>query len=390
MRKAVQLGAGNIGRGFIGQLFSLSSLEVAFIEVDLSIVGAMNADRRYPVRVVSESGDRESYVENVRAVSGLDAEAAAREIVDAAVVGTAVGANILPRIAPTLALGLRRRWEADNFEPLNVILCENLAGADEAFRSMVAPLLEAPDRERLGRLVGFARASVGRMVPVMTEAMREGNPLRIWVEAYDHLQVDADAFVGEVPALYNVEPVRPFELYVQRKLYIHNMGHAAVAYLGALSGYSSIWEAVSFPPIARAARRAMLESAAAIAADQGVPQGPLEEHVEELLGRFANRKLGDTIERVGRDLPRKLAPRDRLVGSLELCAKHGLPRDGIREAMVAALLFKDSFSTEVADRLAASGAKAFLELHCGLPAGGEDVLAISSRLEEIKKKRVAV
>jgi mannitol-1-phosphate 5-dehydrogenase len=384
VKKAVQFGAGNIGRGFIGQLLSLSGYEVAFAEVDAKIVEAMNADRRYPVRVVSERGGSESYVDNIHAVNGLDVAAVAREVAGAEVIGTAVGANILPRIAPTLAAGLKLRWESGNEAPLNVILCENLVDADKAFRDMVAANLEAPDEERLMRTVGFVRASVGRMVPVMTDEMREGNILRIWVEEYDHLHVDAEGFVGPPPSVYNMEPVAPFELYVQRKLYIHNMGHAAAAYLGALRGYRFIWEAVGDPSIARVARAAMEESAGAIAVEHGVDVEPLLEHVDDLLGRFANRKLGDTIERVGRDLPRKLAPRDRLIGALELCAKKKLPRGHIAQAIAAALLFDDSASRVVQNMIASEGARAVLEKLCGLDRSDPDVSVILERYKSLK------
>lgn len=383
MKMALQFGAGNIGRGFIGQLFSRSGYEVVFAEVDRRIVEAMNAERRYPVRVVSEKGDSESLVENVRAVNGLDVAAVAREVAEAEVVGTAVGANILPRIAPTLAAGIRLRWESDNKAPLNVILCENLAGADEAFREMVAAELGVSERDRLKRLVGFVRASVGRMVPVMNESMREGNVLRIWVEEYDHLPVDAEGFVGPPPPVYNMEPVAPFELYVQRKLYIHNMGHAATAYLGALRGYDFIWEAIGDRSIARIAGGAMAESARAIAAEHGVEVAPLLDHVDDLLRRFANRRLGDTIERVGRDLPRKLAPRDRMIGALGLCAKHRLPHTNIAEAIAAALLFEDSESTVVKDRIAAEGPRAVLETLCGLSSSGPAIDPILERYEEL-------
>ncbi len=384
MKKAVQFGAGNIGRGFIGQLFSRSGYEVVFAEVDLKVVDAMNSARRYPVRVVSDKGDVETYVETVRAVNGADVEAVVRELAHAEVVGTAVGANVLSRIAPTLATGLELRWRTGIIAPLNIILCENLVDVDKAFREMVAARLHGQDRERLKRLVGFVRASVGRMVPVMTDEMREGNILRICVEEYDHLPVDAEGFSGPPPKVHNMECVAPFELYVERKLYIHNMGHASVAYLGVLRGHRYIWEAIGDPVVAATARAAMEESAKAIAVEHGVDIDPLLEHVEDLIARFANRKLGDTIERVGRDLARKLAPRDRLVGALALCAKHGLPRAHIIEALAAALLFADSVSTAVPDRVAAEGPRAVLESLCGLAPGDPDIPAIVKRFEALK------
>ena len=389
MKRAVQFGAGNIGRGFIGQLLSRSGYEVVFAEVDAGIVAAMNASRRYPVRIVSDSGDTEAYVENVRAVNGGDVAAVAREIAGAEIVGTAVGAGALQRIAPTLAAGLALRWRTEIMAPLNVILCENLVDADEALRGMVAARLDDGDRERLARLVGFARASVGRMVPVMTDEMREGNVLRICVEAYDRLPVDAEGFVGKPPLVLNMEPVAPFRIYVERKLYIHNMGHAAAAYLGALRGYRFIWEAVGDPRIAGAARSAMEESARAIAEEHGVDPGPLLGHAEDLLARFANRKLGDTIERVGRDLPRKLAPRDRLAGALGLCARRGLPRDHIALAIAAALLFDDPASSAVKDRIAAFGPRAALIDFCGLDEAGPDLDLVLGLYGALKEEKAA-
>lgn len=43
----------------------------------------------------------------------------------------------------------------------------------------------------------------------------------------------------------------------------------------------------------------------------------------ELIDRFGNRLLGDTVERVGKDTKRKLSENDRLVGAANLCLKHG-------------------------------------------------------------------
>jgi mannitol-1-phosphate 5-dehydrogenase len=178
--------------------------------------------------------------------------------------------------------------------------------------------------------------------------------------------------------------VSPFEFYVQRKLYIHNMGHAAVAYLGALRGYRYIWEAVGDPAVAEVARAAMGESARAIAAEHGCAAAPLLEHVEDLLTRFANRKLGDTIERVGRDLQRKLSPRDRLAGAIALCARHGLPREHIAQALAAALLFDDGSSASLRESLASQGPLRILSSLCGLEPDSPDASAVVAFYEKLK------
>ena len=52
MKKAVMYGGGNIGRGFIGMLFSQSGYEVAFIDVAKPVIEHLNTNRCYPVRIL--------------------------------------------------------------------------------------------------------------------------------------------------------------------------------------------------------------------------------------------------------------------------------------------------------------------------------------------------
>ena len=47
--KAVMYGGGNIGRGFIGMLFSMSGYEVTFIDVAEPVIEGLNREKKYPV-----------------------------------------------------------------------------------------------------------------------------------------------------------------------------------------------------------------------------------------------------------------------------------------------------------------------------------------------------
>ena len=61
-------GAGNIGRGFIGQLFSQSGYEVVFLDINPVIIERLNNDRGYPVQIIGEGVDKEVFIENVRGI----------------------------------------------------------------------------------------------------------------------------------------------------------------------------------------------------------------------------------------------------------------------------------------------------------------------------------
>jgi mannitol-1-phosphate 5-dehydrogenase len=72
--KAVMYGAGNIGRGFIGQKFYLSGYETVFIDVNMAVVDAINASGEYPFYVTGKDSYDEQPVKNVSALDGRDNE----------------------------------------------------------------------------------------------------------------------------------------------------------------------------------------------------------------------------------------------------------------------------------------------------------------------------
>jgi mannitol-1-phosphate 5-dehydrogenase len=369
MKKAVMYGAGNIGRGFIGQLFSESGYEVVFIDVNTEIIDKLNDDRKYPVKILKGMESKEIIVENVRGINGIDVIKVAKEIAEADIMATAVGVNILPRIAMPIAEGLKKRWLNGNMEPFNIIICENLLDANHYLSEIIKKYLNETEKGNFDILVGMVEASIGRMVPVMTPEMQEGDILRICVEEYGVLPVDKDGFKGEIPNIKNMKPFSPFNFYIQRKLYIHNMGHALTAYLGKLKGYTYIWEAIKDPNIKIAALRAMQDSAIAMSLEHGVKLDSLLEHVEDLIYRFGNKQLGDTVNRVGNDTIRKLSSNDRLIGAADLCVKHGINPSNICLGIAAGMKFDsepDSNLIGVRDKIANDGPWEVINKICGL------------------------
>lgn len=320
--KAVMYGGGNIGRGFIGQLLSQSGYEVTFVDVVDAVVDTLNRDHKYPVRILSNEGHKDVDVVNVSAVNGNNMEAVADAIANADIMATAVGARILKFIVPNIVAGLRKRW-AMGKAPLNIIICENLMDANKVLEEMLKAQLTEEEKAIFDENVGLVEASIGRMVPVQTEEMKDGDPMRVCVESYGFLPVDKAAFKGEIPEITNMVPFEPFDFYIKRKLYIHNMGHATCAYLGDLLGLEYIYQAIDVLEIRIIVQNAMLESAAALSKTYGVELGGIVCHIEDLLYRFTNKALKDTCARVGGDPARKLSLEDRLIGSSKLVQKTG-------------------------------------------------------------------
>ena len=226
MKKAVIFGGGNIGRGFLGQLLYESGFETVFIDINKELIGKLNKDRSYPIKIVCNEYQKEILIQNVRAAH---TDNAALEVADSDIIFTSTGINALPYIAGGLKEGLRNRKAG-----VDIIICENHISADKYLGDLIKPAGN----------IGLVRASVGRMVPIMTEDMYEGCITKVWVEPFCMLPVDKSAFKNPIPKIKGMVPSEPFDYYIQSKLYLHNMGHAIAAYLGMQKGYEFIWQAM--------------------------------------------------------------------------------------------------------------------------------------------------
>lgn len=321
----VQFGAGNIGRSFVGQLFARAGYEVVFVDVVPEIVEALNRQRRYRVEI-RDRNPQTIWVEGVRAVDGRDQPAVIAELKTCRLCATSVGPKALPLLFPTFAQALQERVAA-GAPPLDVILAENLRDAARVVREGIRPLLTPgfPLQENLG----LVETSIGKMVPIMPEEVRRQDPLLVYAEAYNTLICDRLGFRNPVPDVPGLDARDNMVAYVDRKSFIHNFGHALCAYFAHLEAPELVttWQAVEHRTVGPAVRAGMWESARALVAEYPAEftEQSLGDHIEDLLRRFANRALGDTLYRVGRDVTRKLSREDRVIGPLLLEAKHGAP-----------------------------------------------------------------
>lgn len=55
MKKAVQFGAGNIGRGFIGLVLEQAGYHVVFADINQNVIDKLNNEKSYTVHVMDEN-----------------------------------------------------------------------------------------------------------------------------------------------------------------------------------------------------------------------------------------------------------------------------------------------------------------------------------------------
>ncbi|EIA19925.1 mannitol-1-phosphate 5-dehydrogenase [Listeria fleischmannii subsp. coloradonensis] len=182
---AVHFGAGNIGRGFIGLLLSQAGYRENPIKWYSPQKNELHVRKSYKVVLAAEEKE-EIMVTNVDAINSLiEPEKLTDAIHQAKIVTTAVGPNVLPKIAKSISLGLENRPN----EPLLIIACENMIGGSELLKEEVYKYLSPEGKKHADLYVRFPNAAVDRIVPNQTNI----DPLEVLVEPFFEWVVEKPA-----------------------------------------------------------------------------------------------------------------------------------------------------------------------------------------------------
>ena len=381
MKKAIQFGAGNIGRGFIGALLSKAGYHVVFADVNTEIINKINSDKKYTIHVMDTICSEEE-ISNISGVISTSDEIY-KEIVEAEIITTAVGPVVLPRIAPTIAKGIALRKEKGIKTYLNIIACENAIKASSQLEEEVKKYLNEEEIEYLKEFVGFPNCSVDRIVP----PVKSENILDVVVENYYEWNVEKSAFKGEIPKIEGMNLVDNLMAYIERKLFTLNTGHAITAYFGYLKGYETIEESIKDEVIYGFVKNAMIESGKGLIAKYNFDEEAHYKYIDKIIDRFKNPYLKDDVAMVGREPLRKLNENDRLIKPLITARGFNINTDNLLLGVGAALHYdnkEDSQSVQLQSLINEKGIKASLA-EISKISGDTDVLdKIEKYYDEVK------
>ena len=182
--RAVHFGAGNIGRGFIGEVLAANGFEITFVDVNHTIIDALNERKEYEIELADESKEKIT-VKNVKGINNqTNAEKVIQEIAEADLVTTAIGPNILPFIAELIAKGIQEREKEGSTTSLDIIACENMIGGSAFLEKEVYKYL--PETSFTDKYIGFPNAAVDRIVPLQ----HHEDPLFVQVEPFKEWVID--------------------------------------------------------------------------------------------------------------------------------------------------------------------------------------------------------
>lgn len=367
MKKAIQFGAGNIGRGFIGAVLSEAGYHVVFADVNELVVNKINEDGKYTVAIM-DTECTEQVITNISAVDSRSPELA-KEIAQAQVVTTAVGLGILPRIAGALAAGIAERQAQGITDYLNVIACENGLRASSQLKEHVYSHLSDEQKAYADEYVAFPDCSVDRIVP----PIKSENPIDVVVEKFYEWNVERASIKGELK-MEGMNLADNLIAYIERKLFTLNTGHAITAYLGKLKGLSTIADSIADEEIYTIVKAAMQESGEGLVAKYGFDHDAHFAYIDKIIGRFRNPHLQDDVTRVGREPLRKLSANDRLIKPTMTAVEHGFATPNLVLGIGAALHYnnpEDPQSVQLQQAIAEVGVAKAFEQFSGVSADSE-------------------
>lgn len=348
MKTFLGIGFGPIQTGiFLKGAFAGGMERLVIAEVDQKLVDAVRADDGEVTINVAASDhiyqEKFTGVEIYNPQVPGDLEELVKIASTADELATALpGVDFFKFIAPWLNEGFRLNLDKRRF----IYTAENDNHAAEKLAALLDKSLTNCHclNTVVGKMSGIISAADGeaRNLAMLSPHAERGH----LVEAFDTIYISRAPGIAErsVSGLHEKDDLYPFE---EAKLYGHNAIHFLLGILGSERGYSHMSELAQEADLMSTARSAFInESGRALVAKwQGVDelftsQG-FEAYADDLLQRMTNPFLTDAIERITRDLPRKLSWNDRIVGTMRLALSQNVTPTIISRgaALASAALF---------------------------------------------------
>lgn len=341
---AIHFGAGNIGRGFIGEILAQNNFTITFVDVEEKLIEEMNRKKCYTIEIADVSSEQI----NVKGVEGINSATNSNDVISkfltVTIVTTAVGPSVLPKIAKLISEGLKYRYIHSITEPLNIIACENMIGGTYYLYQEIESYLTESEIEFVKKYVGFPNAAVDRIVPAQSH---EDNILTVSVEPFKEWVIEKNEIKGNViKNLRDIHYVEDLKPYIERKLFTVNTGHATIAYVGHYLGHATISDALEDGKVEEMVIGVLDETSKLLIEKWSFDEQTHKEYVNKVINRFKNVLISDEIIRVGRSPLRKLGAQERFIKPLVELKERNLNHCYLIKLIAFVMLYRDLHDDE--------------------------------------------
>lgn len=386
MKRAIIIGAGRIGRGFIAELMARNDFEIIFFEYSPSVVDDLNRIGSYTVHVLGNEV-KNTFIDNIKAFETNDYQSFSNYWDNNTMIFTAVGGKNLPAVGKLISEAYNFK---DNLEfKSNVITCENWIDPAVDLKNSILKYIDVNKEKSFIENIGIAESVVMCTGTGAPDNYVLSNPLDTWVQDFWYLPIDGEAIKGETPEIKYVKFVENFGNLLKQKIYTNNTSVATVAYLGYLLGLKQVAESANHPRIQPILDGVYEEINEILIKSLNIdPEGQYE-FSKAAKQKYTDERIVDIVVRIARDPLRKLGPMDRFIGPINLAISVGVNPKNIALGAAAALLFdysQDESAQEMQNLIQKHGVGYILETVSKLDANGKTYQLILESLNILKEE----
>lgn len=296
----IHFGAGNIGRGLVGQIAQENGVSLVFVDVVTQVIKQLNQLNQYTICCWPSNTKI-----IIRHCYGLhlvyDQAKVIATIAQATMLTTAVGINNLPSLINYITAALKQRKSK---EKLIIAAFENGFKTSEWLYKQIIN-----QNAFYQTKLTFVNMVIDRLIPAQNNALidvnvedfycvwyQKQNPITNWLLAYT---------TNEITGCY--------QSCFAKKFYGLNGLHFGIAMIGFKHQHQYIHQTINDPNCSWIINNFIFEASVAIANITKNDLNQIQKYLQNNLQRFANPYLQDTIKRIARNAKQKISPKERIL-----------------------------------------------------------------------------
>ena len=382
MKNVIIVGAGRLGKGFMGETFYNAGWKITFLDNDPRVIQELNRTHTYEVSVHTTKRVFTNTIKNYDAYLVDDYEHVLKAFLKADLLMLPLYPSDFPAAANELAVYFNQQFKVDPTAKKTLICLTNknhlINQITQDFRSHLAD-----DEVRNW----FDQNVVIRDSIVRRSTDADSNyATKLVTTAVASLIIQGPVYsdfsdVKWLDVRDNVEMLKDI------KVFTINGPHATTAYEGYLQGYDDIAKAETDEKVHQLVQGVHDETIEAVLYEYPVTRDQIRE-LEYLPA--AKDEMSDSIYRVGFDPIRKVGKNDRLMGVINLCEKYHLPYTAHVKALTAAFAYdepRDSQAMKIQADIKEMGITKTISKYIERPTTNTVVQQIAAEYDKIKKQR---
>ena len=393
--EVVIIGAGNSGRGMLGEMFSNDGqYHIIFADIDSELVDGLKQQKNYHVEMTNLASCT-SVIKEVKDFEVLDVnkehEKYIKKLASVKLICTALKANGFDLAIKHLVEMIRLRHELSISTKVYITLGANYVGLYEYFDEAIKKELSNEELAYYKEYIVLVMSIVNRK-NLKPFSLRNNDPYFIEGDDKPVLRVERSAVqsLEPMPKFFKLEDNLSAAMAV--KIWSGNVVQCSMAFVALSKGMRKTIEAVYDEQSHELAYKAAIEAIYGVDCEFGINED-VEAKALKSVDVFKNPKFTDDLYRIARQPIRKIGYNDRFIGPARMALKHGKIPTNICKCMAYVFFIDiptDGDFKELKESVVDIGITNTVIKYCGLNPNDSDenkiLELICSSYEELKEE----